>query len=134
MRLCDIADMKTYLSEKCYYPGEIYDYTGIAFQKFTPETECEYLSDEKNANIHGDFVIATIIQENAKPQVLYIIHDNGKVRDVVRYDATEHNVTELRKFMKGEVERIIFDNYNTPMHKMSHNYRNFWNYWCNRSN
>ena len=110
MKLKDIADMNTYLEERCYCPYEIYDMFGFFFQFFKPETECEHLIGGERKSIHGDFVIARQ-DENSQPQIIYIEHSDGYVNDCVRIDATENNINQIKLFMAGKIELMNFDEY-----------------------
>lgn len=58
MKLRDIADMKEYLENRCYYPYEIYDISGFFFKCFTPDIECEVLTEGERGEIRGTFVLA----------------------------------------------------------------------------
>ena len=110
MKLKDIVDMETYLEERCYCPGEIYDLTGFFFQVFKPDTPCELLISGCRRAINGTFVIASA-SELVKPQIIYIEHDDGYVGSCVRFDATERNKDQVLKFMHGEIDSMMFDEY-----------------------
>jgi len=106
LTLGDIADMDEYLANRCYCPGEIYDVTGFFFQVFTPETEC------KNLWVN-DKAVAVIAKESpeALEQIIYIEITGNKVDNCVRLDATENNIEQVLKFMKGEINKVSLDEF-----------------------
>lgn len=112
MKLQDIADMKDYLENRCYCPYEIYDMTGFFFNEFKPETECSIFAEGERGPIHGTFVFAKSSQFNEEPlQIIYIEHTNNIVDSCVRLDATKNNVEQILKFMRGEIDKMIIDEY-----------------------
>ena len=110
MKLQDIADMKEYLENRCYCPYEIYDMTGFFFEYFKPETECSVFAEGERGAIHGTFVFAKD-KPDSKMQIIYIEHKDNVVNDCVRFDATKNNVEQILKFMRGEIEKMSFDEY-----------------------
>lgn len=106
LTLGDVADMDEYLANRCYCPGEIYDVTGFFFQVFTPETEC------KNLWVN-DKAVAVIAKESpeALEQIIYIEITGNKVDNCVRLDATENNIEQVLKFMKGEINKVSLDEF-----------------------
>ena len=104
MKLRDIGDMERYLAEDCYCPGEIYDMSGFFFRVYHPEDECTALYEGEKGAIHGLFVLV----DN---QIVYIEKTAGKVDSCVRIDATEHNYQEIGKFMRGEIDKMNFDEF-----------------------
>lgn len=111
MKLQDIADMKDYLENRCYCPYEIYDMTGFFFQLFKPETECDVFAEGERGAIHGTFVFAKEDDSRSRLQIIYIEHTNNIVDSCVRLDATKNNVDQILKFMRGEIEKMSFDEY-----------------------
>lgn len=112
MRLQDIADMKDYLENRCYCPYEIYDMTGFFFNLFKPETECTVFAEGERGAIHGTFVFAKSSRFNEEPlQIIYIEHKDNIVESCIRLDATKNNVEQILKFMRGEIEKMSFDEY-----------------------
>lgn len=111
MKLKDIADMQDYLEHRCYCPGEIYDMSGFFFQVFSPEAICSLLTEGNRGAIHGKFVMATSIHTDARPQIIYIEIEDDKVHSCVRIDATENNISQIMQFMRGEIEKMVFDEY-----------------------
>lgn len=112
MKLKDIADMEEYLENRCYCPYEIYDFTGIFFNCFKPNVECELLAEGERGSIHGTFVMAKPSQFNeGSLQIIYIEHKNGYVDSCIMIDATENNKEQILKFLNGEIEQMHFDEY-----------------------
>lgn len=110
MTLSDIADMTEYLENRCYCPYEIYDMSGFFFQTFKPETECRHLIAGEMGSIHGVFVIAKA-NPKALEQIIYIEITGNNVDDCVRFDATENNIEQVLKFMNGELEKMVLDEF-----------------------
>lgn len=110
MTLSDIADMTEYLENRCYCPYEIYDMSGFFFQTFKPETECRHLIAGEMGSIHGVFVIAKA-NPKALEQIIYIEITGNNVDDCVRFDATENNIEQVLKFMNGELEEMVLDEF-----------------------
>lgn len=110
MKLKDIADMKEYLKNRCYCPGEIYDITGFFFQVFSPDTECKKFLSGEREHIHGDFVIAQA-EETYDPQIILIQHKDGVVEFCERYDATENNIKQLTQWINKEIDKVNLDEF-----------------------
>lgn len=112
MKLKDIADMEDYLENRCYCPHEIYDMTGFFFNCFSPDVECGLLAEGERGAIHGTFVLAKPSQFNEESlQIIYIEHKNGYVESCIRLDATENNKDQIQKFLNGEIEKMVLDEY-----------------------
>ena len=104
MRLGDIPDMERYLEEDCYCPGEVYDLTGFFCRVYHADDECTLLYSGEKGAIHGLFV-------QVDNQVLYVETNADKVLSCVRYDATEHNVDVMRRWLRGEEVELNFDEF-----------------------
>ena len=111
MKLQDIADMEDYLENRCYCPYEIYDMTGFFFQLFKPETNYVVFAEGERGAIHGTFVFAKEDDSRSKLQIIYIEHMNNVVDSCIRLDATKNNAEQILKFMRGEIEKMSFDEY-----------------------
>lgn len=111
MKLKDIADMQDYLEHRCYCPGEIYDMSGFFYQVFSPEADCLLMAEGNKGAIHGKFVIAISTHKDAKSQIIYIEIEDDKVHSCVRLDATENNISQIMQFMRGEIKKMVFDEY-----------------------
>lgn len=111
MKLQDIADMKDYLENRCYCPYEIYDMTGFFYQLFEPDTEGVVFAEGARGAIHGTFVFAKEDDSRSRLQIIYIEHTNNMVDSCIRLDATKNNVEQILKFMRGEIDKMSFDEY-----------------------
>ena len=110
MKLKDIADMNDYLENRCYCPYEIYDMTGFFYELFYPETECTILTQGSRRSIHGVFVIAKS-DKNCMERIIYIEITDNKVDSCIRFDNTQNNREQIKKFMNGEIDKMSFDEY-----------------------
>ena len=114
MKLKDIADMNDYLENRCYCPYEIYDMTGFFYELFYPETECTVLVSGSRGTIHGIFVIASsepIGNINGKEQIIYIEITDDKVDSCIRFDNTQNNREQIKKFMNSEIDKMSIDEF-----------------------
>ena len=114
MKLQDIADMNDYLENRCYCPYEIYDMTGFFYELFYPETECTVLVSGSRGSVHGIFVIASsepIGNINGKEQIIYIEITDDKVDSCIRFDNTQNNREQIKKFMNSEIDKMSIDEF-----------------------
>lgn len=114
MKLKDIADMEDYLENRCYCPYEIYDMTGFFYELFYPDAECTLLISGSMGKIHGIFVIAKPEKTGdykPKEQIIYIEITDNMVDDCVRIDNTQNNREQIEKFMNGEIDKMLFDEF-----------------------
>lgn len=114
MKLQDIADMNDYLENRCYCPYEIYDMTGFFYELFYPETECTVLVSGSRGSVHGIFVIVSsepIGNINGKEQIIYIEITDDKVDSCIRFDNTQNNREQIKKFMNGEIDKMSIDEF-----------------------
>ena len=112
MRLRDIPDFEDYLENRCYCPHEIYDDSGFFFNLFYPDQECILLGQY---DAHGGtFKHVIADNEYGVAQILAIYIEGEKVVDCVRFDATEHNIDQVRKRAKGDIDCIMIDEYLNP--------------------
>ena len=102
MKLGDIPDMERYLSEDCYYPGEIYDISGFFFQIFKADDECVLIAENEGMTA---VVAKSGTFDNSKPQAIMFWHDDddrpGRIIAAERIDATENNIDILRTIVHG---------------------------------
>lgn len=110
MKIGDILDMREYLANRCYCPNEIYGVDGFFFELFDADAECEVLCEGKRNEVHGTFIIAKPIDSDKK-QIVYIEHDGETVSDCTRFDATENNKEQIRRWLNGEIGSINIDEY-----------------------
>ena len=104
MKLQDIADMKEYLEDRCYCPGEIYDRSGIFYRVYHPNDECEILAEGKAEDLEGSFV-------RVGDQIIFIMHNGKKVDWCLSIDATENNIREVKDYMAGNVEKMSLNEF-----------------------
>lgn len=101
MKIKDVhPDMERYLQDDCYCPYEVYDPTGFFFDLFYPDYECLCVKKADKASVviaHGSFD-----EHKKRPQCLFIQHEDGKVINVTRVDATDNNIDLLKHLADGE--------------------------------
>lgn len=94
-------DMRRYLEESCYCPGEVYDRTGFSFLVFEPDGECVVREQTDTMTV----VTATSRMCPDLPQAIIFWHDEpdepGRIIDAQRFDATENNIGILCDVAKG---------------------------------
>jgi len=101
MKLKEILDMETYLNERCYCRGEIYDAGGFFYQLFSPDDECKQIADWKAFT-------AVIV----KDQIIVIWKTKDqKVADTTRYDATKNNIEVVVAIAAGEEPDAALDTF-----------------------
>lgn len=107
MQLKDIADMEEYLANRCYCPGEIYDMNGFFFQIFKPEEDCLIVAQGES---HGsDNHVTCVI---CRDQIInFWINSDDQIVGAERYDATEHNIKQLKDYWLGNVEKVELDEF-----------------------
>lgn len=107
MQLKDIADMETYLAERCYCPGEIYDRSGFFFQIFKADEECKLVATGKSRN--SDESVTCVI---CRDQLInFWIDNNNVIQAAERYDATENNIKVMKDFWEGKDVVISLDEF-----------------------
>ena len=100
-------DMKRYLEEDCYCPGEIYGLSGLGYQIYTIDTKCQLIlqNDRRTA------VIART-SNSSDPQVIVFWHDDldspQKIIEARRIDATINNVEVAKSVVNS------YDNFYKP--------------------
>lgn len=116
MQLKDILDMKEYLENRCYCPGEIYSDDGFFYQIFDATSECKVIG-ERNDSIHNFIAIISkpksFNNKEAKAQILIIFRnkDLTMVEDCVRYDATDNNIKLVKEIIADKKNKGDFDEY-----------------------
>lgn len=95
------SDMRRYLQEDCYCPGEIYDTTGFSFMVFDPDDECELREQTDEMTV----LTAACKSRPNSPQAILFWHDEpdepGRIIDAQRVDATENNIAILCDIARG---------------------------------
>lgn len=107
MQLKDICDMTEYLAERCYCPGEIYDVSGFFFQIFKPEEECRVLVQGHSHDDEDVQVVAVICRD----QIIIIWHQDNKIDDAIRFDATENNIKQIHEYYLGLRNKLTLDEF-----------------------
>ena len=93
-KLGDIKDMKRYLQEDCYCPGEIYSPDGFFFKIFNVDDDCKVIEENEEK-------IAVIVRD----QAIIFWRDGdvpGRIIAAQRIDATENNIGILKSVVRGE--------------------------------
>lgn len=93
-KLGDIKDMKRYLQEDCYCPGEIYSPDGFFFKIFNIDDDCKVIEENEEK-------IAVIVRD----QAIIFWRDGdlpGRIIAAQRIDATENNIGILKSVVRGE--------------------------------
>ena len=94
--------------------GEIYSVGGFFYQIFKPEFEYEEIGKcELADNYLSKFPFIAVISKSTYDvvQLLLIIHNNEKIIDIVRFDATENNIRLLKEVIKNNKTELKFDEY-----------------------
>ena len=116
MKLRDIPDFEDYLENRCYCPHEIYDDSGFFFNLFYPDQECILLGQYDAYG--GTFKHGIADNEDGVAQIWVIYITGGESVDGVKFDATEHNIEQVRKRVNGDIDCIRIDEYpNTNLGK-----------------
>lgn len=105
-RLGDIPDMRRYLEEDCYCPGEIYSPDGFFFQVFDVGCECVEICRNDDT-----LVITSKCDEDASPQLIFIWFDGDRIEDTQRIDATENNLRFAKAYVGGKADGMRIDEY-----------------------
>lgn len=116
MKLKDVADMETYLAERAYCPGEIYDTTGFFYQIYDPEEECELIAKSECGSGVCVAVRPKKLKGETKEHRLQLVVINvdtkeNKVVDTVSFDATDNNIKGIKNNLEGNREGWFVDEY-----------------------
>lgn len=114
MKLKDIFNMEYYLTNECYCPGEIYSVDGFFYQIFNPETECEMIIESKeHDNFLSKIPCKVVLAKDTEGilQILIIMYEEEKIKDIIRFDATENNIKLVKEgITKGKTD-LKFNEY-----------------------
>lgn len=114
MKLKDIFNMEHYLANECYCPGEIYSVDGFFYQIFKPEAECETIIESKEYdNFLSKIPCKVILAKDTDGilQILIIMYEEEKIKDIIRFDATENNIKLVKEgITKGKTD-LKFNEY-----------------------
>ena len=92
---------------------------GIFCNLFYPDQDCIFIGSYKE--FIDTLVYVTVMNEYRIEKILCVIIRDGVVYDCTMFDATEHNINQIRKRASGEIETISYDYYrnNSPVKKMN---------------
>ena len=114
MKLKDIFNMEEYLKNECYCPGEIYSIDGFFYQIFRSEAECETITESKEYdNFLSKIPCKVVLAKNTEEilQILIIMYEEEKIKDIIRFDATENNIKLVKEgITKGKTD-LKFNEY-----------------------
>lgn len=94
--------------------GEIYSADGFFYQIFKPETEYKEIGKcELNDNYLSKIPFIAVISKSTTDdiQLLLIMHNNEKILDIIRFDATENNIKLIKEVIKNNKTELKFDEY-----------------------
>ena len=109
MKLKDVHhDVERYLAKDCYCPNEVYSVDGIFYQLVFADAECKVIGTYPSRNNDGEitFVVTASGKEHDHPILLNIWHTAEKVTNMERYEYSEHNLNEILRYFKGEIDMI----------------------------
>lgn len=109
MKLNEVhKDIERYLAEDCYCANEVYSVDGFFYQLVFGDAECKVVGTYKDRNGEGDvtFVITASGSKHDYPILLNIWHTDEKVTSMERYDYSEHNLDQILRYFKGEIDRV----------------------------
>lgn len=110
MVLSDIAGVEDYLENRCFKPGEIYDYTGFFYHTFSPGDECTVVYEGKDIRKQNVNVVVAVCGD----QLINFWRDTeDHVIQAERYDATTHNTEQMPLYLQGRVQELYLDKYNS---------------------
>lgn len=108
MKLRDIGNMEYYLENRCYCPHEIYDFTGLFYELFYPDDECELLGGGEVGWVDGKFVIVDKT-DNHPVEILYIGMTGDNIDRCIRIAATKNNIEQIKLYMRGKIQKMSLD-------------------------
>lgn len=92
VRFGSIHDMKDYLAERCYCPGEIYGLDGFGYVIYKAD---EQVSPVGPVVETADGNIAECYHSADRQELVHVlVGADGKVLDALRFDATPNNIRE----------------------------------------
>lgn len=99
-------DIERYLEQDCYCPNEIYSVDGFFYQLVFADAECEVISTYPSGDGQVTLVITSSGKKHDHPILLNIWHTADKVTSMERYEYSEHNLSEILRYFKGEISKI----------------------------
>lgn len=113
-QLKNILNMEYYLQYECYCPGEIYSVDGFFFKIFRAETEYKEIGrcDEFENHLSKVPFIAVISKsKDDDVQILFIMHKENKIVDILRFDATDNNIQLIKEVIEKGSTELQFNEY-----------------------
>ena len=108
-------DIDRYLEHDCYCPNEVYDNSGFTYELFTGDTPIKlfhvsYFNSECLSMYYG---IAKS-SDCYYPQILEIMIDSGKCKNIIRCDVTRNNIEfcksdKTSKYKLEHQPRVVFE-------------------------
>ena len=116
IKLKDVhPDIDRYLEHDCYCPNEVYDNSGFTYELFTGETPIKlfHVSDFNSEGFSMYYVIAKS-SDCYYPQILEIMIDSGKCKNIIRCDVTRNNIEfcksdKTSKYTLEHQPRVVFE-------------------------
>lgn len=102
-------DVERYLAEDCYCPNEVYSVDGFGYLLVFADAECKVIGTYPNPLKDDEditFVVTASGKEHDHPILLNIWHTADKVTSMERYEYSEHNLNEILRYFKGEIDRV----------------------------
>ena len=102
-------DVERYLAEDCYCPNEVYSVDGFFYQLVFADAECKVIGTYPNPLKYDEditFVVTASGRNHDHPILLNIWHTADKVTSMERYDYSEHNLDQILRYFKGEINKV----------------------------
>lgn len=102
-------DVERYLAEDCYCPNEVYSVDGFGYLLVFADAECKVIGTFPNLLKYDEditFVVTASGKEHDHPILLNIWHTADKVTSMERYAYSEHNLNEILRYFRGEIDRV----------------------------
>ena len=99
-------DVERYLAEDCYCPNEVYSVDGFGYLLVFADAECKVIGTYPSGDDQVTLVITASGKEHDHPILLNIWHTADKVTSMERYEYSEHNLSEILRYFKGEISKV----------------------------
>ena len=102
-------DVERYLAEDCYCPNEVYSVDGFGYLLVFADAECKVIGTYPNPLKDDEeitFVVTASGRNHDHPILLNIWHTAEQVTSMERYEYSEHNLNEILRYFKGEIDRV----------------------------
>lgn len=94
--------------------GEIYSVDGFFFQIFHADTEYKEIGrcDKFNNFLSKiPFIAITSKSTSDDLQILFIMYEENKIVDIIRFDATDNNIKLIQEVIKNNKTDLKFNKY-----------------------